>query len=186
MGTREALLDSAEGAARRWGYTGFSYADLSKEVGIRKASIHHHFPKKSDLAHALLKRYRERFVRALETISLEIREGGARLEAFLRLYRDALANGDMVCLCVAFSAGRDSLTEAVLSELSRFEWQALAWLTEVFRLGRSDGSITSVADAQSEAVSCLAQVEGAQLLARGAKDVTRFDAAVLTLMRRIR
>ena len=43
MDTRISLLDSAERAVRQRGFDGFSYADLSKEIGIRKASIHYHF-----------------------------------------------------------------------------------------------------------------------------------------------
>ena len=35
--TKTVLLDAAEWAARRHGHDGFSYADLSKRVGIRTA-----------------------------------------------------------------------------------------------------------------------------------------------------
>ncbi|MCG8611460.1 MAG: TetR/AcrR family transcriptional regulator, partial [Pseudomonadales bacterium] len=31
------------------GFESFSYQDLARELGITKASIHHHFPKKADL-----------------------------------------------------------------------------------------------------------------------------------------
>lgn len=185
MDTRAALLDSAEHASRMRGYDGFSYADLSKDVGIRKASIHHHFPTKADLADALLQRYRERFFEGLATIKSRHAKGSARIEAYLGAYRDALSGGKMVCLCVAFSAGRDSLSDSVLAELNRFNDLSIAWLTETFRLGRDDGSIASDEDPQSEAAACLALVEGAQLLARAAKDVSRFDAAIATLVRRI-
>ena len=42
--TRERLLSEAEHLMREKGYSAFSYADLSKIVGITKASINHHFP----------------------------------------------------------------------------------------------------------------------------------------------
>jgi TetR/AcrR family transcriptional repressor of nem operon len=39
--------------ARTWlvdgGYNGFSHADIAEAIGIRKASIHYHFPTKVDL-----------------------------------------------------------------------------------------------------------------------------------------
>ncbi|MXD47054.1 helix-turn-helix transcriptional regulator, partial [Escherichia coli] len=38
--TRERLLSEAEHLMREKGYSAFSYADLSKIVGITKASIH--------------------------------------------------------------------------------------------------------------------------------------------------
>ena len=185
MDTRTALLDSAEHASRMRGYDGFSYADLSRDVGIRKASIHHHFPTKADLADALLQRYRQRFFESLEAIKARHSKGSSRLGDYLGAYREALSGGKMVCLCVAFSAGRDSLSDPVLAELNRFDEQSVIWLTEVFRLGKADRSILSVTDPRSEAVACLALVEGAQLLARAAKDVSWFDAAVATLAQRL-
>ena len=36
------------------GFDSFSYNDLSQEIGISKASIHHHFKRKGDLGLALL------------------------------------------------------------------------------------------------------------------------------------
>ena len=60
MDTRTTLIDKAIGIVRKTGYAGFSYADLSDAVGIRKASIHHHFPSKGDLGVAMVESYRER------------------------------------------------------------------------------------------------------------------------------
>ena len=55
--------DDILAAARRFivagGYNGFSYADIAEVVGIRKASIHHHFPSKVDLVQTLVRRYLE-------------------------------------------------------------------------------------------------------------------------------
>ena len=42
---------------RSRGYAAFSYADLEKMVGIRKASIHHYFPKKEDLGVEIVETY---------------------------------------------------------------------------------------------------------------------------------
>jgi len=186
MSTRSALLDSAEHLARSRGFDGFSYADLAREVGIRKPSVHHHFPTKADLALGLVQRYRERFVAFLERLSGEHEDGASRLTGYLDLYREALSGGEEVCLCVAFSAGRDSLTPEVLAEVRLFEEAGIAWLTEAFRRGAEDGSIADVDDPRSEAMAAMACVEGAQLLARSAKSVERFDAATQLLVERVR
>ena len=135
MNTKERLLDAAEIAARSNGYDAFSYADLSRAIGIRKASIHHHFPAKADLALALLQRYRTRFVASLEAIEGTDATAGLRLRSYLRVYRDALQGGETVCLCVAFSAARDSFGSEVLSELERFHKDSIAWLEAVLPAG---------------------------------------------------
>jgi len=177
MNTRDALLDSAERLARSRGFDAFSYADLSHEVGIRKASIHHHFPTKADLALALITRYRENFAAALSLIANRAPSGGERLRGYIDAYRSALLGGRAVCLCVAFSAGRESLADPVLAELNAFHANSASWLQETFEQGRQDGSITGVEAPAEEAAAALALVEGAQLVARAAGDLSRYDEA---------
>ncbi len=61
MSTRSDLLTSAEVLLRTKGYAAFSYADLAEDIGIKKASIHHHFPTKEGLAIAIVESYLFRF-----------------------------------------------------------------------------------------------------------------------------
>ncbi|MDE5249046.1 TetR/AcrR family transcriptional regulator [Klebsiella pneumoniae] len=49
MSTYDKILRLTDTLIQQRGFLGFSYADLEKEIGIRKASIHHHFPGKTDL-----------------------------------------------------------------------------------------------------------------------------------------
>ncbi len=185
MDTKAALLDSAENAIRARGYDGFSYADLAADVGIRKASIHHHFPTKADLALALITRYSENFFSKLDQIVETHHTGGTRLKAYVSACRDALDGGNKLCLCVALCTGRDGLSPEVLAKLDLFHITVAAWLSDVFASGKADCTISDVVDHDREAHACLAQMEGAQLIARTAKDSARFDAAVAGLLGRI-
>lgn len=185
MNTRIALLDSAEIAARQRGYDGFSYADLAHDVGIRKASIHHHFPKKADLAFDLINRYAARFAQSLDEIDSTHRTAASKIDAYRKLYRDALCDGTQLCLCVVMSAGRQSLTESVLDRLNQFHHDSVAWLQRVYSEATSDGSVAGLTNANAEAHATLALMEGAQLVARAACKVEPFDQAVAALMSRL-
>lgn len=184
MSTRLSLLDSAEQAVRQRGYHGFSYADLSREIGIRKASIHHHFPTKADLGLALIERYTERFFEKLDQIHDKNKSAAKQIEAYLNLYRDALDNGEQVCLCVSLSAGRDHLSQDVLVQLDQFHRKSLGWLESVFGAAGADGSIQFLVAPKAEASATLALVEGAQLLARASKNVALFDRSTRALRAR--
>ncbi len=186
MDTKTALLIAAEDAVRARGYNGFSYADLAAAVGIRKASIHHHYPTKADLALALIERYAARFFATLDQISGSHSTGGARLRACIGAYRGVLEGGDKTCLCVALCIGRDGLSKAVLAELDTFHATITAWLADCFSIAKKDGTIADVGDREAEAHACLAQMEGAQLIARAAKDARRFDMATAQVLGRIR
>ena len=185
MNTRTALLDSAERAARQRGYDAFSYADLARDVGIRKASIHHHFPVKADLAFGLIERYAARFADALAEIDTAHTHAADKLRAYLAIYRVALAGGTQLCLCVAMSAGRESLAEPVLSELNQFHESSVTWLTRVFEQAQTDQTVAGVIDAASEARAMLALMEGAQLVARAAKNLALFDQATAAFAARL-
>ena len=183
--TRNALLDSAEHAARTVGFDGFSYADLANEVGIRKASIHHHFPSKANLSVELMQRYFTKF----ETIRAEFRTsprtGAAQLSAVINCYREGINEGKSVCLCVSFTTSRESLPDEVSQLVRRFRTMVIEWLTAAFHAGQSDGSIKDVSDPTMEAAATLCLFEGAQLAARAEEDPSLFDNAVQLLKQRL-
>ena len=111
-------MDFAEHAARSRGFDGFSYGDMAEAIGIRKASIHHHFPTKANLSEALIERYQTNLQHRLAEIEATHATAGARLKALIALYRAALDDGRTVCLCVAFSTSRESLSEVVIAKVS--------------------------------------------------------------------
>lgn len=184
MDTKTALLNSAETLARSLGFDAFSYADLSREVGIQKASIHHHFPTKGDLALALVTRYREGFMAALTGIEQGKSTAAAQLIAYLDLYKTAMRDGTQVCLCVSFSVSVNSFDAAVVRQVNRFHAESLAWLERLFEKGAADGTIANVGDPAEEAHACLALAEGAQLIARASGDISDFETAVKIMVSR--
>lgn len=183
--TRTRLLDCAESAVRSRGFDGFSYADMAVAVGIRKASIHYYFPTKADLALALIERYSDRFFAKLDAIAAREASAGARLKNYVSACRDALDGGTKLCLCVAFATGCDGLSAPVLARLDRFHLTVAAWLECTFALGQADGTIAAVRAPKQEADACLATMEGAQLIARAARAVGRFDAAAEVILSRL-
>ena len=58
-------MDLAEAHMRNGGYGGFSFRDLAAELGIKSASVHHHFPTKATMAAAVARRYADRFFAAV-------------------------------------------------------------------------------------------------------------------------
>ena len=183
--TKTALLDSAERAARTLGFDGFSYADLAEDVGIRKASIHHHFPSKANLSVELMQRYLEKFEALRNEFKETPKSGGVQLSTVIDNYRAGLGGGKSLCLCVSFTASLESLPPEVSQLVRRFRVMIIEWLEDAFRLGQSDGTIAHVQDPKQEAAAALSLFEGAQLSARAQEDLALFDDAVLLLKSRI-
>ena len=175
--TKTALLDAAETSIRQRGYDGFSYADLAQAVGIRKASIHYHFPTKARLAADLMTRYQSRVLAYCDTIDAAAPSAAAKLAGLIAFYREATAGGQQLCLCVALSGSPDSLSSEVTEATNTFRSAIIVWLETVFAQASTDGSLSDTADPESEAPALLALLEGAQLAARASRTAEAFDAA---------
>ncbi len=185
MNTRTALLDSAELAVRQRGYNGFSFADMARDVGIRKASIHHHFPTKADLARQLIERYAAQFESALAEMDASKTSAADKLRVYHGIYRDALKGGSQLCLCVALSASRECLADPVLSRLNQFHENSTDWLQRTFATAAQDLSVSGMMDENAEAYATLALMEGAQLMSRAAANTDPFDRATAGFLSRL-
>ncbi len=184
MNTQEQLIDIGETLMRERGYGGFSFADLARETGIRKASVHHHFATKADFGLAVLIRYAER-LRGLLGMFANSRSGGQALHKLITLYREMLSESHHLCLCVALAGDRTILSERMHAVLAQTNAATASWIESVLLTGRKDRSISVGGDPAEEAWAILGQLQGAQLLARAAGDVEQFDQCIATLKARL-
>lgn len=183
--TRSALLDFAEQAARARGFDGFSYADLAEAVGIRKASVHYHFPTKADLSAALMDRYKAELSDRCAMLDETHQTAAGRLLGLINVYRNALGGGKTLCLCVSFIASRESLSDEVIEKIASFRVMMTKWIETVFEQATEDGSVVGVTKPLREAKATLALLEGAHLAARASENVVVFDEAMEALKSRL-
>lgn len=171
------MLDAAEGLVQTRGFNGFSYADVSAQVGITKASLHYHFPNKADLGRALIDRYSARFGAALGLIAGGQAGALARLEAYAQLYVDVLAAGRM-CLCGMLAAEHATLPAPMQRAIRSFFGASEDWLANVLEQGRAQGELAFPGEAREAARLWIATLEGALLLARSYGEPSRLTAAI--------
>lgn len=163
--TQDRLLAEAEVLVRTRGYAGFSYADLAASVGIRKASIHHHFPTKEDLGLALVEAYGERYDRALEEIGRRTEDGLDRVQAYADLYLHGLQE-EQGCLCAALATELGILPDRIRESVTEFFQRHVSWLTWVLAEGRANGTIRNDITPAPHARMIVATLEGALLMER--------------------
>jgi TetR/AcrR family transcriptional repressor of nem operon len=180
-GTATRILDIAEGLVQTRGFNGFSYADVAGELQVTAASLHYHYRGKAELGHALIQRYTDRFVEALDAIERRPGTAPARLKAYARIYSDVLRRGRM-CLCGMLAAGYDTLPAAMRDDVVRFFDANERWLARVLEQGVREGSVVFTGSARSAAQSIVSGLEGALLVARPYGDVARFEAAANRLL----
>lgn len=180
--TAQHILDVAQDLVRCRGYSAFSYADIAHQVGIRKASIHYHFPAKEDLGRELMARYRAAVQQSLRHIDRTEADPRQQIQQFVTLYRDGLGNCQM-CLCGMLAAEIEVLPASVQQEVRAFLSVVQDWLTQVLTAGQQAGCLHLRWDPATEAAQVLATVQGAQLIARAAEDrLATFDAVAHPLV----
>jgi TetR/AcrR family transcriptional repressor of nem operon len=182
---RSTLIDVATGQVRRLGYSAFSYADLADAVGIRKPSIHHHFPTKEDLGVAIVAAYTEHFSEQLDRIDAKTGDMIERLRAYARLYREGL-EARRGCLCGVLASEVAVLPQQVQAGVRQFFGLNLRWIERVLRDGRSNGSLRDGVEPRVAARMVLAALQGALFLALSLEEPAAFDQTVAGLLRGLR
>lgn len=170
-GTRERLLNEAETLIRTRGYAAFSYADLSERVGIRKASIHHHFPTKAELGGALVDGYLVEFENALQTVLDNETSARKRLHRYADFFIESMNDG-MLPLCGALSAEMSALPRSLQKRVRYFFELHLKWLEEVVRAGVAAKELRGDIDEKHAAMLILSTLEGASLVAWATGDAS--------------
>jgi TetR/AcrR family transcriptional repressor of nem operon len=173
----ERVVDAAEGLIQQHGYNGFSYDDVAQLVGIKKPSIHHHFPKKEELVAVVAQRYTHRFRSELLCIEGQHAKEPERLSAYAALFERTFAIDRRLCVCGMLGAETDSLPELVASEVAHFFKVNLDWLSLVIGEGQSAGLINARISAAALAEQFLCAMEGAMMVGRGMRSA-RGPAAV--------
>ncbi|MBB3948682.1 TetR/AcrR family transcriptional repressor of nem operon [Rhizobium skierniewicense] len=171
---REAILAAGRLSAQAHGYGGLNMRELAAKVGIKAASIYHHFPSKADLAAAIAERYWQDTKAWLVEVADAEGDPTAALRKYPETFRMSLENGNRLCLGSFLGAEYDDLPEPVRKQVQTFANVNIAWLAE--RL--IDAGLTDETASNSRARAIFAAVAGAQLHARSRSDVALFDAMI--------
>jgi TetR/AcrR family transcriptional repressor of nem operon len=167
LDTRERLLRETEVLLRTKGYAAFSYADLAERIGIRKASIHHHFRTKEELGAALIDTYLVKFQADLAEVLDQEREAVPRLRRYAGFFTASMREGMM-----PLSAETSALPLAMQQRVRHFFELHLAWLRTVLEEGVKAGELGPDLDVGETASLVLSTLEGASLVAWALKDAS--------------
>jgi TetR/AcrR family transcriptional regulator, transcriptional repressor for nem operon len=176
METVEVLLDAAEARIRRDGYNAVSFRDLAADAQIKSASVHYHFPRKEDLGVALVERYSERFFGAVAERAIKAKTPRDRVSAFCDVYRSALRVDEAICLCGMLGAESPGLPPPLSEAVAAFFAANVAWLQEAL------DPAWSKKRREAFALTTLAALQGAMMIATSMKDPRAFEQVVESVL----
>jgi TetR/AcrR family transcriptional repressor of nem operon len=175
--TREQILGVARDLIQTRSYLGFSFQDVADQVGIRKASLYHHFPTKESLGAEVLREALQAFK---NWTAYKARSPQASLDAYFRMYRDGLHAGEGVCPAGALAPGWDCIGDDLRRTVRDLRDAQVLWLTGVLGALSHDRKALA-APVGALAAYVFAVCQGALLSARMTGRVEDFDEAVAQL-----
>ncbi|CAH0992405.1 HTH-type transcriptional repressor NemR [Sinobacterium norvegicum] len=148
------------------GFENFSYQDLSRQLGITKASIHHHFPKKSDLGVALceaIQQWHEHQYRQVRSM-----QGGAldKLRHYLARLQQYVADEGKICPLSSLQSDITVLPDEMVTAIKRLDHHETAFIAEILQQGRDNGDFGFQGSVMSQAMIVVLSCKGALQYAR--------------------
>jgi len=184
--TSDSILACARSLILAGGYNGFSYADIAGVVGIRKASIHHHFPSKVDLVRTLLARYRQEADAGIAHLERNIPDPLEQLQAYTHYWETCIIDASApFCVCALLANELPVLPQEVALEVRAHFRSLSAWLTSVLERGVQQGRLHLLKPPRVEAEVFMATVHGAMLSARAYGDPKMFGLITAPLLERL-
>jgi TetR/AcrR family transcriptional repressor of nem operon len=173
--TADKILACGRALIVSGGYNGFSYADIAEAVGIRKPSIHHHFPSKACLVETIVSRHLQEAQTGFAHLERAVPEPLDQLRAYIAHWKRCIGDETApFCLCALLASEMPILPEEVALQVRAFFRFLSGWLTSVFERGVAEGTIVLRNAPPVEAEVFMAAVYGAMLSARAYGDTATF------------
>ena len=173
--SREEILERLLAVFRARGYQGTSMSIISKETGLGKASLYHHFPGgKEEMVSEVLK-----FVDGLleENIITPLTASGQpnkKLEEMINNVDFFYAGGEKACLLDSLSLSAD--TDVVSDKLNE---QMKSWIKAMEQVSKESG--VEKKEARERAEEAMAAIQGALIVARTTGNKKIFSRALKRL-----
>jgi TetR/AcrR family transcriptional repressor of nem operon len=185
--TREQILAVARGFIETRSYLGFSFQDVADAVGVRKASLYHHFATKEALGIAVIRAATQGFK---DWDAARAREPKDALESYFRMYRNTLRAGSAMCPAGALAPGWGVINDELRLAVQELRNTQVTWLTGVLgalasaqgtREKAENGTKARRTSVASLAAYVFSVCQGALLSARMTGRVEDFDEAIVQL-----
>jgi TetR/AcrR family transcriptional regulator, transcriptional repressor for nem operon len=178
MDTRAEIIKIADGFIREKSYHAFSFSDISQQINIRNASIHYHFPSKTDLGIAIIRDHQEKLAKLIE--QSEAKNALEKMQSFLTIY-SAARKDNQICLVGSLVTDFYTVDSRIQSELKKLAGHILLWVTQILEEGKADGLFHFTLPPRTKALMVITNMLAAVQLTRltNTHDFERIKQTVL-------
>ncbi len=176
--TKTQILDVAQDLIQRRGVNGMSFKDISETIGIRRASIHHHFETKEKLLEALMTRYSQEYGSAIEDIVASSASAKNKLTRYMKLFlKTAEADPpEKACMCGMLAAEIASIGEQAARLVVDYSESSVQQIARILDQGKKNGEFQFNGDINVMARMIFSFLEGGLIFVRANGQKQQFKA----------
>jgi len=169
--TKNEILRLGTHLIQLYGYNAFSYADISKELNIKNAAIHYHYPGKEDLLAAIIDQYIARYEDLDKQLSAPGITSRQKIETIINRYSN-LCDQNKICIIGSVCSDYNTMPENVKTKLSQLIEMVLSMVEKVLQQGRRNGEFIFSETARTKSLMIMTNLAAGVQLARitGEKD----------------
>lgn len=184
---REKILEVAEQLIVQYGSNGFSYRHISDAIGIRKASIHHHFPTKVDLILELGEIKAGSFFTRMNQIMVSKASALEKLDRYFGLFEENFIHGcgASVSFFGMLGAEIESQDDRVASGVRNFFRENISRLSAMIAEGMEEGTLRRTGNPEVMAAAIFSMLEGAMIIVRAGGDVSQYSQIIAHILQLI-
>jgi TetR/AcrR family transcriptional repressor of nem operon len=174
LDTRRNILLLAQDLIQRRGYNAFSYQDLSDELKIKKASIHHHFPSKEDLGAEVLEVALQRFREWTKSLSPDLTPA-EKINQYIDAANVWAKRCDKICLGGITMAEWNTLPKKMKTMAELLQRERRAWVIATQDAGQKSGDFKRSSSPEHLALMVWSSIQGALQITRAQEDPKVFE-----------
>ena len=166
MNRKEEILELTTELIQTMGFDSFSYKDLSERLGITKASIHHHFPKKEDLGLAFCERLLEMMTHFTQEFDQNGKSSWEKLEMVFQLHETQSDHCKKMCPIGSLQNDLHIISDEMKELLKAIEETQLSFFTKILEQGLQEGEMQFEGKAENQALVMTSALKGSTQSAR--------------------
>ncbi|WP_293915957.1 MULTISPECIES: TetR/AcrR family transcriptional regulator [unclassified Sphingobacterium] len=163
MDTRSAILTLADKLIREKGFNAFCFSDIARQLNIRNASIHYHFPSKTALGAAVIDYHIDQF--NITRQNSEHLSAIDKLETFFAIHAQ-IELEKRVCIIASLAPDYHMLEDCMTDKLKEFSSAMLDWVTGFLEEGKNEGVFNLNTDIRTKALLIISNMVAIVPLAR--------------------
>jgi AcrR family transcriptional regulator len=163
---KEQIIKTTRNKLHTKSYNSISYKEISDELGIKKASLYHHFPSKEKLGLTVLQNYRKHINDLMKKTDEYTDDPWKKLKGYLRYFSKLREEDDKICLGGVLTTEYNTLPESIQKELKGLFEDHFNWLVEILNDGREKKIFYFDDDPYNIAIMVEAKIQGGLILSR--------------------